>query len=262
MSTWDRALVTGASSGLGRTFATQLAGQGTDLVLVARRGEELQELASNLRAAHDVAAEVLPADLCEPAERGRVEDRLRDDAEPVDLLVNNAGFGTIGRLVNQDVDGQARMVELNVTTVVRLSHVAAWQMAERGRGGILNVSSLSSFQPLPSMATYAATKAAVSSFTEALHEELLGTGVHVTNLCPGFTRTSFAAAAGAEDTADEIPALFWMEADPVCRAGLQGVTANRATVVPGLANRAVSQFVNSVPGILKRKLGRVVNDLV
>lgn len=262
MSTWDRALVTGASSGLGVGFATQLAEQGTDLVLVARSGEAMEELASNLRAAHDVEVEVLPADLVDVAARGRVEDRLRGDDAPVDLLVNNAGVGTIGRLVDQDVDAQGRMVELNVTAVVRLSHVAAWQMADRGRGGILNVSSLSSFQPLPTMATYAATKAAVSSFTEALHEEMLGTGVHVTNLCPGFTRTSFAAAAGVEDTAAAIPAVFWMEAEPVCRAGLQGIAANRATVVPGLANRAVSRFVNSAPGLLKRKLGRIANDLV
>ena len=261
MGRWDRALVTGASSGLGRTFATQLASQGTALVLVARRADELEELASDLRSAHGVGVQVVPADLCDPQARERVEDRLRDDAEPVGLLVNNAGVGTIGRLVHQDVDGQARMVELNVTAVVRLSHVATRQMVDRGRGGILNVSSLSSFQPLPSMATYAATKAAVSSFTEALHEELLGTGVHVTNLCPGFTRTSFAAAAGAEDSADDIPALFWMGADPVCRAGLRGVATNRATVVPGLTNRAVSRFVNSVPGLMKRKLGRIVNDL-
>ena len=262
MGTWERALVTGASSGLGRTFAEQLAAAGTDVVLVARSEDELDELASNLRSAHDVTAEVLPADLVTAAGRAAVEDRLRDDDHPVDLLVNNAGFGTVGRLVNQDVDAQARMVELNVTTVVRLSHVAAWQMADRGRGGILNVSSLSSFQPLPRMATYAATKAAVSSFTEALHEELLGSGVHVTNLCPGFTRTSFAAAAGAQDTADAIPSALWMEAAPVCRAGLRGVADNRATVVPGLSNRAVSSFVNSVPGILKRKLGRLANELM
>ena len=261
MATWDHALVTGASSGLGRTFATQLAEQGTDLVLVARREDELEELASNLRAAHDVDVEVLPADLVEPDERAKVEARLREDDDPVDLLVNNAGFGTIGPLVDQDVDTQGRMVELNVTTVVRLSHVAAWRMAQRGAGGILNVSSLSSFQPLPTMTTYAATKAAVSSFTEALHEEMLGTGVHVTNLCPGFTRTSFAAAAGVEDTASQIPGVLWMEADPVCRAGLRGVRENRATVVPGLANRAVSSFVNSVPGLVKRKLGRIVNDV-
>ena len=262
MSTWDRALVTGASSGLGQTFATQLAAEGTDVVLVARSAEQLEELASNLRAAHDVEAEVLAADLVTAEGRAAVEDRLRDDERPVDLLVNNAGFGTIGRLVQQDVEAQARMVELNVTTVVRLSHVAAWQMAERGHGGILNVSSLSAFQPLPTMATYAATKAAVSSFTQALHEELLGTGVHVTTLSPGFTRTSFAAAAGATETADAIPAALWMEPEPVCRAGLQGVASNRASVVPGLANRAASVVVSSVPGTLKRKLGRLANDLM
>lgn len=262
MARWERALVTGASAGLGREFATQLAADGSDLVLVARSGPVLEQLASELRDAHGVEVEVLVADLVDRAALAGVEDRLASPQAPVDLLVNNAGYGSVGRLLDQDLDGQAAMVDLNATALLRLTHVAATRMAAAGRGGILNVSSLSSFQPIPSMATYAATKAFVSSLTEALHEELLGTGVHVTTLSPGFTRTSFAAAAGAEEQASSIPSMLWMEPGPVCAAGLAGVARNRAVVVPGVANRSVSTFMNSVPGMLKRKLGRIVNDTI
>ena len=146
---------------------------------------------------------MLPADLTDPEQLQTVEDRCHDDDAPIDVLVNNAGFGTFGPFHTLDLDTEVREIQLNVVALVRLTHAAATEMVPRGKGGILNVSSLAGFQPGPSNATYGATKAFVTSFTEAVHEELKGTGVSVTVLCPGFTRTGFQAAANVP--ASEFP---------------------------------------------------------
>ena len=253
MSRWTRALVTGASSGIGRELTRLLADDGIDLVLVARSADRLETDAADLRQIHGVDVEVLPADLTDADDLARVEARLAATATPVDLLVNNAGFGTFGRFAELDVDGEEAEVRLNVVAVVRLSHAAARTMRSRRHGGILTVSSLAAFQPDPYMATYGATKAFVSSFGEALHEELRGDGIHVTVVCPGFTRTDFQRNADVEDRASAVPGPLWMEPEDVARAALAGIDANRAVVVPGRVYQAVSMASRSVPSVLGRK---------
>ncbi|HEY3241638.1 MAG TPA: SDR family oxidoreductase, partial [Acidimicrobiia bacterium] len=189
---WERALVTGASGGIGEVLARRLAARGCHLVLVARTEPALEKLASELSAAHGVDVEVLPADLITEEGVAAVEARLaQDGAPPVDLLVNNAGYGSAGPFAELDPARVAGEVRLNVLALVRLTRAAVPGMVARGRGSVLNVSSVASLQPLPNMATYAATKAFVTSFSESLHEELRGRGVTVTALLPGFTRTGF-----------------------------------------------------------------------
>ena len=186
-------MITGASVGIGEQFARQLSERGHDVVLVARHAGRLDALAKEIEARDGAHAEVLAADLTDADQLATVEARVRT----VDLLVNNAGFGTFGPFHTLDVDIETREINLNIIALVRLTHAAAAAMVERGRGGILNVSSLAGFQPGPSNATYSATKAFVTSFTEAVHEELKGTGVSVTALCPGFTHTEFQERANA-----------------------------------------------------------------
>ncbi|GAA4088774.1 SDR family oxidoreductase [Actinomadura miaoliensis] len=234
------ALVTGASSGIGESFARILAGRGTDLVIVARRAARLDELARELVERYRVAVEVLAADLTDPGQRGEVEHRLR--AEPVELLVNNAGFGAFGAFAGQPLDDQLAQVELNVLALMRLTRAALPGMVERGRGGVLNVSSMAGFTPSPGSATYGATKAFVTAFSESLHAELAGTGVHVTALCPGFTRT--------DETQES--SLLWLRREDVARAGLDAVSAGRALCVPGAQYKAALPALRAMPRSLLR----------
>lgn len=251
--TWNRALVTGASSGIGLEFARQLADEGSHLVLVARSTDTLQELAEELADAHGVEVEVLPADLTDPDQLDTVEQRISDLDSPIDLVINNAGFGTFGPFHRLDVDREEAIVELNVVALTRLTHVAANVMTARGTGAIINVSSLASFQPVPTNATYAASKAYVTSFTEAVHEELRGTGVHVSALCPGFTRTNFAEVADVDDTASKLPDAVWMSPGAVVREGLEGARRNKAVVVAGLANKVGAAVSTLLPNALVRR---------
>src|SRR5690606_27628834 len=180
------AVVTGASAGIGRAFAERLAREAWDLVLVARRRDRLDELAAALRAAHGRRVDVLAADLTDAGGLRAVEERIA--AEPtLELLVNNAGFGTSGPFADLDRDREEQEVRLNVLALVRLTHAALQGFRERGHGTVVNVSSLAGFQPSPYNATYAATKAFVNSFTQAVAEELRGSGVRLQLLCPGFT---------------------------------------------------------------------------
>jgi len=250
------ALVTGASSGIGESFARILAERGHDLVLVARDAGRLEALAKELELANNATVQVLPADLTDADQLATVEARCRDRSAPVDLLVNNAGFGTFGPLHTLDVDTEVREIQLNVVALVRLTHAAATEMVERGHGGILNVSSLAGFQPGPSNATYGATKAFVTSFTEAVHEELKGSGVNVTVLCPGFTRTGFQDAADVP--AEAVPGFMWQEADPVAREGLDALAKNKAVSIPGNLNKVLGNFSAVTPHAISRRLGAAV----
>ncbi|MFB4316944.1 SDR family NAD(P)-dependent oxidoreductase [Actinomadura sp. 21ATH] len=234
------ALVTGASSGIGESFARLLAGRGTDLVITARRADLLDGLARELVERYRVAVEVVAADLTDPEQRGAVERRLRED--PVELLVNNAGYGAFGPFAELPLADQLREIELNVVALVRLTHAALPAMIERRRGGVLNVASMAGFAPSPGSATYGATKAYVSAFSENLHAEVAGQGVHVTALCPGFTRTDEESAAG----------LLWLRRDDVARAGLDAVAAGRALCVPGPQYKAVLPALRMVPRPLLR----------
>ena len=247
------ALITGASVGIGEQFALQLAARGHDVVLVARDGARLEALAKEIEGRNGARAEVLVADLTDPRQLEIVEARART----VDLLVNNAGFGTFGSFHALDIDTEVREINLNVIALVRLTHAAASAMAERGRGGILNVSSLASLQPGPFNATYAATKAFVTSFTEAVHEELKGTGVSVTVLCPSFTRTEFQVRANVP--AGDVPGFMWQEAPEVARAGLDGLAKNRAVVIPGVANRVLGNLSAVTPQAISRRLAGAIS---
>jgi short-subunit dehydrogenase len=245
--TFERAVVTGASAGIGAAFARRLAAAGTDLVVVARSADRLGTLADELREAHGVQVSVVAADLTDPAELGRVEALVGGDGH-LDLLVNNAGFGTIGDFAELDPDGEEREIRLNVVALVRLARAALPGMLARRRGAIVNVSSMAAFQPAPYNATYGATKAYVNSFTEALGLEVEDGGVRVQALCPGFTRTEFQERAGIDTSA--IPAVAWMTADDVAAASLDGLERGGIVLVPGAANRATI----ALAGLLPRRL--------
>lgn len=248
----SRALVTGASAGIGEELARQLAARGADLTLVARREDRLTDFAHELTTQHGIDVEVLAADLTIPEELGLVEKRLRDTDAPIDLLVNNAGFGGYGRFHDLGVDRQSRMIELNVGALMRLSHAAASTMATQGHGGIINVSSTAAFQPGPFGATYGATKAFVQSFTEALYEELRGTGVHVMSLAPGFTTTEFQDEADVD--ASTMPAAARMTPDTVAEGAIRAYDRGKVTYVPGILNKIGATSAALGPSAVGRKV--------
>ena len=251
-----RALVTGASVGIGEAFAARLAKDHYDLVIVARSRDRLDILADQLRKAHHVHVGVLAADLTKAADLRRVEERVAGERS-LDLLVNNAGFGTTGRFADLDVDREEDEIRLNVLALVRLTRAALPGMIARGHGGIINVSSMSGFQPGPYTATYGGTKAFVNSFTEALSEELRGTGVKVQALCPGFTRTEFQERAGLDVSA--IPSFAWMGAEAVVDASVAALERDQVICVPGIGNRLLATLGSSAPRrISARLLGAVM----
>jgi short-subunit dehydrogenase len=252
MPEWRRALVTGASSGIGEAFARRLAADGTDLVLVARGRAALETVAGDLRAHHGVTIEVLATDLATADGCAPAMDRLRDDDAPVDLLVNNAGIGTSGRFGDVDLDREVALIELNIAALVRLTHAAVGAMRARAHGGVINISSLSSFQPYPNGANYGASKAYVTSFSKAIHTELDGSGVRVLALCPGFTRTSYHDAAGIRRT--PIPDRLWLRPEKVTQEGLAALRAGRSVRVVGPAYRAWAGLTKVVPDVLLRRL--------
>jgi hypothetical protein len=237
------AMVTGASSGIGEQIARLAAADGCDLVIVARRTDALDRLATAMRVAHQVNVEVLTADLTTDAGLAAVEARLGDPARPVELLVNNAGFGAPGDLAALDLQAVTSQVALNVLALTRLTRAALPPMLAAGHGGVLNVSSVAGFLSLPGSAIYGATKAFVTSFTESVHAEVRDRGVHVTALCPGFTRTEF----GADDRPAPVPGLRWLDAQAVARAGLDAVAAGRALCVPGAQYQLVTGLSRIVP---------------
>lgn len=248
-----RALVTGASAGIGEQFARQLARRRVALVLVARRRDRLEELAAQL----DVPVEILPADLTSADDREVVERRLRAVDRPVDLLVNNAGFGSYGEFARLEVDRQERMVELNATALVRLTHAAVGGQLARGRGGIINVGSTAGFQPDPHAATYGATKAFVRSVTEALAEELRGQPVRVMLLAPGFTETEFQDVADIEP--DLLPQAARMGAEPVVATALRDFARGRTVSVPGAANTLTAVGADLFPSVVGRRVSGLVH---
>jgi short-subunit dehydrogenase len=212
--------VTGGSAGIGEAFARALAGEGTALVLVARRREPLDQLAEELRERHGVEVEVLPRDLTDGAELAEVEARLTDGTRPIDLLVNNAGSETEhGPLRDRDRELLEAEVRLNVVATLRLTHAAVGAMSARGRGYVINVSAGNAFFPTPGSAAYGASKAFINSLTEALAYELRDSGVRLTAVCPGFTRTGAQDRLGLNRHA--FPRFMWRNADEVVRDALR-----------------------------------------
>jgi short-subunit dehydrogenase len=240
-------VITGASSGIGADMARQLAERGYNVTLVARRRERLEELADELREAHDIHVDIETCDLGDAAKRKRLVDKLRSGEREVVGLCNNAGFGNLGNFLDNELDSETDVVRVNVEALHELTGAFLPRMVEQGAGAVLNVASTAAFQPLPGFATYAASKAFVHSFSEAVHSEISGTGVSVTSLCPGFTKTEFEQAAGAEDAAAKLPGFTWMESEDVARQAVEGMLAGKRTVVPGAINKAVSTSGRFIP---------------
>jgi hypothetical protein len=247
-------VVTGASSGIGAGFAESLARQQYDLVLVARRRERLAEMAKRLRGRREIEVEIAALDLTEPADLARLAESI--EATAPDLLVNNAGVGTFGAFAGLDPAREMAQIQLNAAAPARLMLAALPGMIARGHGSIINVSSLAGFQPMPFNATYAATKAFLLSLSEALHEELRGTGVRVQVLCPGFTRTEFQEQAGMD--ASNVPGFAWMEVDAVVTASLHALERGELLCIPGSANRVLAAVQRAAPHALTRRLAREV----
>ncbi len=226
-------LITGASSGIGTELARQLAALGHGVTLVARRREKLDELADEVRRAHGVEARVIAADLIDADARERMIADLREGGAVVAGLCNNAGFGSFGHFVDMDKERESDMVRLNVLALHELTGAFVDPMVQRGEGAILNVASIAAFQPLPNMATYAATKAFVQTFSEALHAELHGTGVSCTSLCPGPSPTEFGETAGVGEQESSIPSAAMVAPADVAAAAINGMVKGRRSVVPG-----------------------------
>ncbi|MCY4725466.1 SDR family oxidoreductase [Nocardioides sp. STR2] len=238
-------LITGATAGIGHEYAVQLASRGDDLVLVARDSARLEQVAEELRRTHQVQVEVLVADLTDRAQLATVEARLADRDRPVDLLVNNAGFGLKKRFLDNSADDETAMLEVLVTAVLRLSHAALGAMAERGHGGIINVSSVAAFLP---RGTYSASKAWVNSFSEWAHLEYRSHGVKVMALCPGFTKTEFHQRMEVKRG----EGFMWLDADFLVRKSLEDFEKGRAYSIPGAQYKTIRVLTTAIPNRVLR----------
>lgn len=242
------ALVTGASSGIGTEIARVLARRGRNVVLVARRGDTLEEIAQELRPG-GTRVEVLPTDLSDRQARAELPDRLAELSLGVDVLVNNAGFSTVGPVHRSDPAAELNMVEVDVAAVVDLCSRFLPAMVGRRSGAVLNVASTASFQPLPGQAAYGASKAFVLSYSRALSGELRGTGVTVTTLCPGPVHTGFVEVAGFDEkeATESMPSFMWETAEAVATAGVDGLDRGQSVVIPGRANQALALAARLTP---------------
>lgn len=257
MARWRRALVTGASSGIGEAIARRLAADGVDLVLVARRGDRLRSLGDALQSSV-CNVEVLVADLTSPDDLERVAARVADTDTPVDLLVNNAGLGVQGEFWEQPYESAAVQVDVNISALLRLTHAAVGRMVREGRGTVLNVSSVAGEQPGPGNAVYAATKAFVTNFTESLAMELRGSGVTVTAVCPGLTRTEFHEVAGATERVAGLPSFVWLDADTVAAEALDAAAKGKVVHVNGLPYKVVAGLSAVTPRVVRRRAAGAV----
>jgi uncharacterized protein len=246
------ALVTGADSGLGREFSRQLAQDGHDIVLVARNQERLDGVAEDLRRQSGVGTEVIVADLCDRAGMDTVAARLADESRPVDILINNAGFGVGKDFLDSDVDVEVDMLNVLCTAVLVLSHSAAAAMAARGRGTIINVSSMAAYE---AKNTYSAAKAWVRTFSQGLARELVPTGVSCMAVCPGFTHTEFHQREGKDPAS--IPKYAWTEPEDVVREALADAAKGKVVSIPTVQCKAVVAAMSVVPrGLAANLSGR------
>lgn len=240
-------LVTGASAGIGAAFARLYAERGWDLALTARRVDRLEALATELRAS-GAQVLVLPADLAEPGAGPDLLARIAAEGRSVDALVNNAGYGVSGVYADTRWADQQAFLQVLLVAVCALTHAALPGMLERRYGRIVNVASLAGLTPGAAGATlYGATKSFLVRFSQSLHLETRGTGVHVSALCPGFTRSEFHDVTGTRAQVDSLPPWMWSSAEDVVRAGYDAVEANRAVCVPGGPNRAIAALAKALP---------------
>lgn len=249
------ALITGASSGIGEVFARKLGARGYRLILVARRAERLRELAQSLPA----ECELLTADLVTGEGLAQAEKAVSACSD-LELLINNAGFGTLGRFWEADIAGQEKMHRLHVIATLRLTHAALQNMVPRKKGAIINVSSVAAFAPSEGNVSYCATKAWMNSFTEGLDIELRGirSPVRVQALCPGFTVTEFHDTLGVDRS--KIPRFLWMKADDVVDASLRGLDRSQVIVIPGWKYKLTVGVMRHLPYAIRRRAGRPGKD--
>ena len=251
--TIGRVLITGASAGIGAELAREFARHGHHLVLVARSKDKLMALAGELNAAHDTEAVVIAEDLSTPEGPQSVVQQLHDQGIEIDVLINNAGIIDIGPFSETDTAKFQQMIALNIGALTTLTSLLLPHMLERKFGRILNVASLAGFQPIPSMAVYAASKAFVLSLTESLSEELRGTGVHVTALCPGLTDTNMVAEVKAQsETAKWTPSFLISNPKDVAQQAYKATMAGRTILVPGLPNQFAAAWAQVTPRWLTR----------
>ena len=249
------ALVTGGTSGIGLAFCRELAERGNDLVIVARHRARLENVSDELRARHSVNVEILAADLSKRATLRRVADRVADRERPIDLLVNNAGFGMSKSFLKGELADEEAMLDVLCRGVLVLSHAGALSMKDRGRGAIINVSSVAGFAP---MGTYAAAKAWCTAFTETLAHELEGSGVSATALCPGFTRTEMHERANVDMS--RLPKVMWLEADRLVRDCLDDVKAGKVISIPGAQYKLIAGMAQVAPrGLVRALSGRAAS---
>lgn len=249
-------LITGASSGLGLEFAKLFAATGHPLVLTARREDKLNDLAAQLRAAHGVGVTVLPLDLAQPGAAAQLTAAVNAAGLEIEILVNNAGFGAFGEFASIALNDTVEMLQLNVSALAELTRLLLPPMLARGRGRILNVGSVAGFLPGPYMTAYYASKAFVGSFSQALNEELRGTGVTVSCLCPGPTATEFGQRGSMKPM--KAPRSWRMGAREVAQAGYDGLLRNRPLIIPGASNKFIVFAVKFLPrAFILRRVSRL-----
>ena len=241
-------LVTGASAGIGEAFAEVFAAEGFDVVITARREERLRALAARLQQKYGVRVDVIVEDLEDPAAPARLCDRVASLGRPIDALVNNAGYGVPGVYTAMSWERHAEFLQIMVVAVSELTHRLLPPMIDRGYGRIVNVASLAGLVPAPAGHTlYAAAKAYLIKFSEALSKEVRGHGVHVTAVCPGFTHTEFHDVLGTRQMMNSLPEFMWMDADAVAREGFTAVMEGRPIHVTGSVNRTIATLVRFLP---------------
>jgi short-subunit dehydrogenase len=241
-------MITGATAGIGLAFARSLAAAGHDLVLNARDTQRLEQIATDLRANARVDVEILAADLSDREQCPAVETRLSDPNRPIEILINNAGFGLNETFVDAAIEDEQRLLDVLVTAVMRLTHAVVPGMLARGSGAVINVSSVAGWIP---SGTYSAAKSWVTVFSESLSAELAGTGVHVTAVCPGYTHTEFHQRA--DMNVSEIPQWMWLDVDQVVRRALSDVRRGHAISVPGRQYKVLSALARHAPRALVRR---------
>jgi uncharacterized protein len=249
------ALVTGATAGIGHAFCRELAERGSDLVIVARNRARLENVSDELRARHCINVEILAADLSKRTQLKRVADRLADRDRPIDLLVNNAGFGRGETFLDGQLADEESLLDVLGRAVLVLSHAGARSMRDRGRGAIINVSSMAGFVP---MGTYSAAKAWCTVFTESLASELAGSGVSATALCPGLTHTEFHERANV--ALSHVPSAMWLASDRLVRDALEDVSAGKVISIPGVQYKVIAGIAQLAPrGLVRALSGRVAS---
>lgn len=252
-------MVTGASSGIGKDIAIEAAKAKYDLILTARREDKLKEIKEEIESNHGVRVEILTGDLTKAEDISKIVSRIEQN--DIDVLVNNAGFGSSGPFIELDIDNELNEIDLNVRALVQLSHAGAKSFADRKSGSIVNISSVASYQPMVGNATYGASKAFVTSFTHALSEELSSYGVDVLLVCPGPTDTEFFVRSSwfeASKGGNGMPKFLWQDSDKVAKLVVKSIQKRRSVLIPGLSNKLLASLSSSLPGTLTKKITALI----